>query len=132
MTRVRRIGVVTVGLAVVGAATGGVLAAAATAGLLVVARGPYVLTGAWDVIGVFGLIGAAVGAVLAPLTSLFLLRHVPLGRALTGTALGTAVGAAVGIAFSLVFSSGYMPPILGAVLGFAIAAIRLRRQARAG
>ena len=100
MARARRIGVVAVGLAAVGAAAGGVLAALATVGLLVVARGPRALTGGWDVIGVFALIGAAVGAVLAPFAALVLLRHVPLGRALTATALGTVAGAAVGIAFT--------------------------------
>ena len=49
------------------------------------------------VIAVGAASGAALGAVLAPLTSWVFLRRVPLGAALLQTAVGTTVGAAIGL-----------------------------------
>ena len=69
------------------------------------------------------------GLVLAPLAAWTLMRHVPLWRALGETALGTALG---GIAGYLVpadawpFPFPFGPPLLLALVGFILAALRLR------
>jgi hypothetical protein len=67
-----------------------------------------------------GVFGGLVGGILAPVEAWILLRRVPLWKAITQTAVGTLLGA---LAFSLVAPPG---PILGAVIGFTLAAIRLR------
>ena len=73
--------------------------------------------------------GAALGAILAPLTSWVFLRRVPLGKALLQTTVGTTVGAAIGLAVDSVGPSyGFIIPasLAGAILGFLAAATRLR------
>ena len=67
--------------------------------------------------------GAGVGAVLGPIAAWLLMRHVPLGLAIGGTALGTLAGAFAG----LVLSHGALfPALVHAVIGFAVAAVVLR------
>jgi hypothetical protein len=75
--------------------------------------------------------GAALGAPLFPAAGWLLLRRVPLGIALIGSMAGTVLG---GVA-AWVLTRGNDPmstPILGAIIGFACAAIvmRLRFSAR--
>lgn len=75
--------------------------------------------------------GAALGAPLFPAAGWLLLRRVPLGVALVGSMAGTVLG---GVA-AWVLTRGNDPmstPILGAIIGFACAAIvmRLRFSAR--
>jgi hypothetical protein len=70
--------------------------------------------------GIAAMIGAGLGAVLAPLEAWLLLRRVPLWRAITETAIGTIIGA---VAFSFLTASSL---IAGAVVGFTVAALRLR------
>jgi len=77
--------------------------------------------------------GAALGAILAPLTSWVFLRRVPLGRALLQTTVGTTVGAAIGLAVDTMGPSrGYIIPVslVGAIVGFLAAATRLRLAPR--
>ena len=69
------------------------------------------------------------GLVLAPLAAWTLMRHVPLWRALGETALGTALGGIAGYlipAQSWPFPFPFVPPLLFALLGFVLAALRLR------
>ena len=69
------------------------------------------------------------GLVLAPLAAWTLMRHVPLWRALGETALGTALGGIAGYlvpAESWPFPFPFVPPLLFALLGFVLAALRLR------
>jgi hypothetical protein len=66
-----------------------------------------------------GSAGALVGAVGAPILSWTVLRSVPLGRAITLTALGTLVGGAVGLL------TGWYPLMLG-IVGFVVASLVAR------
>jgi hypothetical protein len=128
--RVGRAVSITVAIALVGATIGGVVG-----GLLFAAwRGLHWII-AFDgdesasVIAVGTAAGAALGAVLAPLTSWVFLRRVPLGKALLQTTVATTVGAAIGLA---VDSVGRTPrfivpaSLVGAIVGFLAAATRLR------
>ena len=125
--RLRRILAVTAGLSVTGFVLGAVLGAllfGAAAALAAGARSDL----EFPVIGAalrFGLLGL----VLAPLAAWTLMRHVPLWRALGETALGTALGGIAGYlvpAHSWPFPSPFAPPLLLALLGFVLAALRLR------
>jgi hypothetical protein len=69
--------------------------------------------------------GAALGAPLFPAAGWLLLRRVPLGIALIGSMAGTVLGGVLG----WVLTGGNDPmstPILGAIVGFACAAIVMR------
>jgi hypothetical protein len=113
--RAARIAAVTAGLVAAGAVAGTVVTTAI--GMLWSPLDPRFLPGAF----MFGLgIGAPVGAVLGPIAAWLLMRHVPLGRAIGGTALGTFAGAVPGVMLMLP-GIAYM----GAVLGFGVAAIYL-------
>ena len=126
MVRIRRILAVTGGLIVTGAIAGAVLGVSIL-GVGVLVNGglhgdqpfaPFLLLGA--------AVGAAFGALLAPIAAWVLLRTVPLGRAVLETALGTLLGAIV---------MWFVPPIgpvWGGMLGFAVAAVRMRFVARRG
>jgi len=76
------------------------------------------------VLGVAGVFGAGLGAVILPVAGFTLLRYVPLGRALAETIVATALGGAIGV------------PLLGAwwlagpLAGFGVAATRLWALAR--
>jgi hypothetical protein len=74
--------------------------------------------------------GGAVGAVAGPAAAWLLMRHVPLGLAIGGTALGTLAGAALGLLIG-----GWEGSFGGAFLGFTLVAVALRirgsRAARA-
>jgi len=73
--------------------------------------------------------GAALGAILAPLTSWVFLRRVPLGKALLQTTVGTTVGAAIGLgvdSVGLTYSFIIPASLVGAIVGFLAAATRLR------
>jgi hypothetical protein len=66
------------------------------------------------------MVGAALGAVLGPLSAWLLMRHVPIGLALAGTALGTLAGAVIGI-----FVNGLGGALMFGLGGFAVAALAL-------
>ena len=116
----RRILVVTFFLALFGALWGAVLGALIGFAMGIVRLGQPVESAALIMVRT-GAGGAALGAVLAPLASWLLLRHVPLGRALGYTTLGTTLGAAIGL---LAARAEWW--LGGALIGFAVAAIWLR------
>lgn len=112
----------TIGGGAIGAAMGVTLLA--VLGLIVDGRGgfPYV----WDAFAISGLVGALLGAILAPLTGFTVLRRVPLGKALALTGTGTALGAAVGL---LATNENPLWAVGGALSGYAVSAAWLRSRA---
>lgn len=70
--------------------------------------------------------GAAAGAILFPIGAWVLMREVPLGRALLRTLVPSAAGAALALGF---FGMTAMVGTVGATIGFALSAWRLRRTA---
>jgi len=128
MNRTLRIVLVALGLMLSGAVLGGLAAAMA---LLIGA----VLTEAnfswdWGIFAVAAIVGALFGGVLLPLTGFVLLRRVPLGLTLGGTVMGTVVGGAVGWAAGVYLAGTNLDwPIGGAVGGFALSVVVLRRIA---
>jgi hypothetical protein len=78
------------------------------------------------VLGVAGVVGAFLGAVILPVAGFTLLRHVPLGRALAETIVATALGGAVGMQLLGTWW------LAGPLAGFGVAAIRLWALARRG
>ncbi len=128
MTRWQRILAVTAGLAVAGAIVGAIAGAAALAiwGLFV--QGPpsgAVGNGFGSFLAAGAGIGALFGVVLGPAAAWLLMRTVPLGRALFGTAVGTVIGGVAGLALGL-------NPIAMPVAGFLAAALALRVTAGRG
>ena len=87
------------GVSVALAGTGGLLGAGLSAGLAALAtfgaRAAGIVVPAGSILAATG-VGAALGAVLTPMTALSLLRQVALGRALLFTMLGMAMGVAAG------------------------------------
>jgi hypothetical protein len=88
-------------------------------------------------------IGAAFGAVVAPVLAWSALRRVPLGRAIAGIALGAGLGGAIGVLIGARFvnpySSNYYNPFVinlrpvpqglaGGLVGAVVAAAYLRRR----
>ena len=125
--RLRRIIAVTIGLSAVGFALGAVLGALIFGAASIIAAG---LHSTFAVPVIRAAIGCGVlGLVLAPLAAWTLMRHVPLWRALGETALGTALGGIIGYLVppdSWPFPFPFVPPLLLALAGFVIAALRLR------
>ena len=115
---IARVAIVTLALMIVGAIVG---AATSAIALIVVSliQGSRSFQGVMFGLGFATFVGAVIGTVMAPVIAWVLLRRVPLWRAITQTALGTLIGA---IAMSF-FPPG---PIVGAIAGFTLAAIRLR------
>jgi hypothetical protein len=70
--------------------------------------------------------GALTGAILAPISAWSLMRFVPLWRAIGEPALGTTLGAMAGALAATAMNGGLAWPILGALIGFLVAAVRLR------
>ena len=68
-----------------------------------------------------GLFGGGVGAVIGPIAAWLLMRSVPLGLAIGGTAVGTVAGAMLGL-----LTGGYLYSFYGAFLGFGATALLLR------
>jgi hypothetical protein len=125
--RLRRIIAVTAGLSVVGFVLGAVL------GGLLFGAASIIVAGVRPSLAL-PVLSAAVGCgvlglVLAPLAAWTLMRHVPLWRALGETALGTALGGILGNLVpidSWPFPFPFVPPLLLALVGFVLAALRLR------
>jgi hypothetical protein len=122
--RAKRILLVTAGLMMAGAVFGAVVGA-----LLVVLLGP--LAGWWDMPPTGFLVGGArlgaiYGAVLGPLGAWLLMRDVPLGLAVGGTAFGTVLGGVAAFVVDLPGPSLFYAP----VAGFTLAALALRVRAR--
>ena len=121
--RLGRVVTVTLSIALIGAIIGGVIGVALGALLTFP-------TDVGDVLGVAGLSGAAMGAVLAPVAAWVFLRRVSLGKALAQTTIGTSVGAAIGLLLDKAsWTLDYRRislAFVGALVGFLAAAIRLR------
>lgn len=91
----RRVAGVSVALAGTGAVLGGGLTAGLVALTGVALQAANVVAPGGAVLSTAGL-GAALGAVLTPMTALSLLRQVALGKALLFTMLGMSIGVAAG------------------------------------
>lgn len=109
---------------------GGVIGAAIGVGLLavlgLVVDGSGGFPFVWGAFWLSGFVGAILGAILAPLTGLTVLRRVPLGKALGLTGAGTVVGATVGL---LTTNENPVWAVAGALAGYAVSAVWLRRRA---
>ena len=124
---IARILQITVGLSILGAVVGGALGALLVA--MLAARvggfggpGELLLTGS--------AFGAAMGAALAPLAAWTLMRHVPLWRAVSETAIGTVLGASVGLILQPMHDVAWLSPVYLGVVGFVLAGLRLRFAVR--
>lgn len=120
--RIGRVAAVTAGLAAAGAAAGALAGAAmCTLMLLLLSGEPSKLWVARDLLAFAASFGARAGAVLGPVAAWLLMRHVPLGRAIGGTALGTLAGGALGLLLA-----GPVESFPAGLLGFGAAAVYLR------
>lgn len=120
---IARIMEVTAGLVVLGGVVGALLGASLVA-LLGVRVGDFRIRGEELLYGM--TFGAATGGLLAPVAAWTLMRHVPLWRAIAETAIGTVGGTVLGLVFQPMHDTAWLsPPLLG-IVGFAVAAIRLR------
>ena len=111
----------------------GLIPAGAVAGALAGALGAMIWAAAAEglhaapiplLLGVAGILGGILGAVILPVAGFTLLRHVPLGRALAETIVATALGGAVGVQLLGAWW------LVGPLAGFGVAATRLWALAR--
>jgi hypothetical protein len=107
----------------IGALVGGVLGAGLLAGLLSGGLRELALVDVQLGIAFGGTVGAGVGAVMAPLLALVILRPVPLGRALGWGAVGTVGGALMGATLA---PSALFAPTYGGVAGLIVGAFLAR------
>ena len=112
--------------ALIGAAVGGVLLSAWSFTI------DFSHGGRAGTVAVGTLFSALLGAILAPTTAWLFLRRVQLGRAIAQTTIGTALGAALGIFIERVVLDRITlgMAIIGALIGFFAAAMRLYLSAR--
>jgi ABC-type enterobactin transport system permease subunit len=125
-----KITLITLGLSALGAIVGGVLGAVLVALLAVrlSAVREIHLIGLWFA----AMFGAAMGAVLAPIAAWTLMRHVPIWRAISDTALGTFIGAGIGLLLQPKYPDvAWLSPAILGLVGFVVAAVRLRLVKRA-
>lgn len=118
MSMLMRIIVITLGLAAAGFVAGGVVGMVMMAGWLLV-DGDFSM----DMVLFGGSFGAAMGAVLGPVSAWLLMRRVPIWLAITGTAGGTIAGAIFG---GLI--GGFGASFVCALFGFGAAGLFLWRQ----
>jgi len=123
-----RVAGVTAGLAVAGAVSGAVVADVVLAAAIGVTQGPLAVLRDPFVYLIGGLVGAGCGFLCGPVAAWTLLRRVPLGRAILEPSIGAAIGGALGLFFAR--PGGVFAPIIGAIAGLLIAAIRLRFEYR--
>jgi hypothetical protein len=111
----------------------GLIPAGAAAGALAGALGAMIWVTASEglraapiplLLGVAGIVGGILGAVILPIAGFTLLRYVPLGRALAETIVATALGGAIGMQLLGAWW------LAGPVAGFGVAATRLWALAR--
>ncbi len=118
-----RVALVALGLipagAVAGALAGGLGAMIWVTAAQGLGAGPIPL-----ILGVAGVSGAILGAVILPVAGFTLLRYVPLGRALAETIVATALGGAIGVQLLGAWW------LAGPLVGFGVAATRLWALAR--
>lgn len=129
----KRFAAVTVGLAAAGFVVGAGLCGAIAAVVLASAEGMRGFARHGEYVLFAALWGGGVGAVLGPAAAWLLMRHVPLWKAIAGTALGTLAGVAMGILLSMIPGQGQLlmdVQLFGSpILGFGVAALVLRRSA---
>jgi hypothetical protein len=118
-----RVALVALGLIPAGAAAGA-LAGALGAMIWLTATEGLRAAAAPLVLGVAGVFGAVLGAVILPIAGFTLLRYVPLGRALAETIVVTALGGAIGVQLLGAWW------LAGPLAGFGVAATRLWALAR--
>ncbi|HZK77663.1 MAG TPA: hypothetical protein VFC35_02060, partial [Gemmatimonadaceae bacterium] len=114
------------GLGIAGALIGAVVGVFAMAGLGLVRKGPGGVLDASVLFPAAAIFGSVAGAILGPLTAWLLLRRVPLWRAIAHTTAGTSIGILAGYALGPVLRLGILWPIVIGIVGFLIAAVRLR------
>ncbi len=111
----------------------GLIPAGAVAGALAGALGAMIWVTAAEglgaapiplLLGVAGISGAILGAVILPVAGFTLLRYVPLGRALAETIVAAALGGAIGVQLLGAWW------LAGPLAGFGVAATRLWALAR--
>jgi hypothetical protein len=111
----------------------GLIPAGAAAGALAGALGAMIWVTASEglraapiplLLGVAGIVGGILGAVILPIAGFTLLRYVPLGRALAETIVATALGGAIGVQLLGAWW------LAGPLAGFGVAATRLWVLAR--
>jgi hypothetical protein len=129
MNRSLRIAAVTAGLLLAGAVAGAVAADVAVAIALAITGSPIRAAG-FEPLMFVAVVGALFGGVLLPVTAWLFLRRVPLGLALLGTLAGTVVGGVLGWVFPPM-GDMVQGGVIGAVAGFALAALVLRLRASA-
>ena len=125
MSRAPRIIAVTVGLAVLGALCGGVLGALVFLGMVGGSEG-FRIPPLREVLFVGAVVGAPIGAVLAPILGWTLLRQAPIGVAVRAAVLWSAGAALLG----WLITPGLAVPfaILGLVWGAWRVSVRTRRH----
>jgi len=118
-----RVALVALGLIPAGAAAGALAGALGAMIWLAAAAGLHA-TAVPFLLGVAGIFGAILGAVILPVAGFTLLRYVPLGRALAETIVATALGGAIGVQLLGAWW------LAGPLAGFGVAATRLWALAR--
>jgi len=121
----RRVAIITLGLALTGAVVGGVLGALSL-WLATAIRGMTLSLNSTRVLLAGGEAGALMGTVLAPVAAWSLMRSVPLWRAIAEPAFGTVLGAVAGTILGPLWRPGLAWSIVGGLIGFLIAAVHLR------
>lgn len=123
----KRIAAVTAGLAAASAVVAGVLGALFVAAVILVFGGPVEVLDDFETVLRMGVASAKAGAVAGPLGAWLLMRQVPLGLAIGGTALGALAGATLAIllAWAGVLGSPDVA-ILFPYAGFGLSALALR------
>jgi hypothetical protein len=123
---VRRILIVTLGLVATGSVIGAMLGALSLwVATTILGAVPNAGSGV-ELLSAGAKAGALTGAILAPISAWSLMRFVPLWRAIGEPALGTTFGATAGSLAASVMGGGLAWSILGGLIGFLVAAVRLR------
>jgi len=126
--RLGRVVTVLLSIALIGAIIG-----ACVGGVLFVTWSFPVEVSRWLLLAQGAMSGGALGAVLAPITAWAFLRRVPLGKALLQVTIGTTIGTVIGLVFDRVGMTSiaaFPAGLIGALIGFLAAAIRLRIATR--
>ena len=118
-----RVALVALGLIPAGAVAGA-LAGAIGAMIWVTAAEGHRAAPIPPLLGVAGIVGSILGAVILPVAGFTLLRYVPLGRALAETIVATALGGAIGVQLLGTWW------LAGPLVGYEVAATRLWALAR--
>jgi hypothetical protein len=118
--------IVTLVLAAVGAIFGAALGALSLWVANVILRVGPAVTSDVKLLAAGAQAGALAGAALAPISAWALMRHTPLWRAIGEPALGTALGSLAGSFAAARLHGDLAWTIVGGLIGFLAAAIRLR------